>query len=329
MTEEDKLKKVEEYKITHDATIIGPKRWSERAQVCDVCESERKMCRANNLIYKIGDTYKKFGTPFLDNPKGVDTYRISSALCVCNECFPLFFPPFKVKKILITSGGTREYIDGVRVLTNISSGKLGALVADQFGSINNNIQRIPTPQFEIYFVYVKGSELPKIYSKYTHLIEVTDVESVYKVMEDLVPKMDVVIHPMAVSDFGFRPIHTKLKSNDLEAFIESLKERIYQTPKILFHIKEWNPNCFLISFKFEDGMTREELFESAIHSMEKNGSDIVVANDKSEMKELGIHKAYFLKKHLSVWTNEINPKMKEVSGKEEIAKVIFKIVNEI
>jgi len=35
-------------------------------------------------------------------------------------------------KVLITSGGTREYIDDVRVLTNISTGKLGATIANTF-----------------------------------------------------------------------------------------------------------------------------------------------------------------------------------------------------
>ena len=51
--------------------------------------------------------------------------------------------------------------------------------------------------------------------------------------------MDVVIHSMAVSDFGFKPISEKLKSNDPDAFIESLKIRIFKTPKILSQIKKW------------------------------------------------------------------------------------------
>ena len=35
-------------------------------------------------------------------------------------------------KILITSGGTTEYIDDVRVLTNISTGRLGAQIGTCF-----------------------------------------------------------------------------------------------------------------------------------------------------------------------------------------------------
>ena len=215
-------------------------------------------------------------------------------------------------KILITSGGTREYIDGVRVLTNISSGALGAKIATTFQ------EEWPVPKdlykndFELHFVYVKGSKLPKYDN--VKLYEVTDVQSVYDIMEKLVPEMDAVIHPMAVSDFGFRPIHTKLKSSDPEAFIESMKERIYQTPKILKHIKEWNPNCFLVSFKFEDGLTNKELLDIAFDSMNKNSSDIVIANDKKEMIESKEHVAYFCRKPNLVT---------KVISKSNIAKDIF------
>ena len=129
--------------------------------------------------------------------------------------------------------------------------------------------------------------------------------------------MDVVIHPMAISDFGFYHIKTKLKSNDPIAFIESLKNRIYQTPKILSYIKKWNPNCFLISFKFEDGLTTEELIQIANESMEKNQSDLVISNDKTEMVRNNSHTSYFCEKTTYV----------KIEGKEEIAKEIFRKIN--
>jgi phosphopantothenate-cysteine ligase len=235
-----------------------------------------------------------------------------------------------MKKILITSGGTREYIDEVRVLTNISSGKLGSLIADQFSIFNGPYSvSHKCNLYEVHFVYVKGSLKPFFEGDDVILHEVTDVKSVYDIMEKLVPEMDVVIHPMAVSDFGFTPIKTKLKSNDPEGFIQSMKERIYQTPKILSHIKEWNPNCFLISFKFENELTRDELLFSAEESMKKNGSDIVIANDKSEMKKLGVHKAYVIRKE-PVPTYGVYGRLDcELNGKDEIARKIFKIVNEL
>ena len=228
-----------------------------------------------------------------------------------------------MKKILITSGGTREMIDGVRCLTNISSGKLGSMILDECLCEDDKLDTNFSEKNEFHFVMVKGSVLPSsplvlFYNGIGKLVihEVTDVESVMLIMEELVPQMDVVIHPMAVSDFGFIPLHTKLKSNDPEAFIQSLKDRIYQTPKILSHIKKWNPKCFLISFKFEDGLEHDELIKVATDSMIRNQSDVVVANDKAEIKKNKNHTAYFI----------YNNKIEKIKDKKGIAKKITNII---
>jgi phosphopantothenate-cysteine ligase len=225
-----------------------------------------------------------------------------------------------MKKILITAGGTREYIDSVRVLTNISTGKLGAEIADLIVSENifgHSIQEFmngPEPKYEIYYVYAKGAVRPKRAHK---SYEVTDVISLMKVMEELIPQMDVIIHAMAVSDFGFKPANTKLKSNSPIDFIESLKERIFINPKIISYIKKWNPNVKLFSFKFEVGKSHQELVDIAYESLIKNNCDYVIANDKNEMKEKNSHITYLIDRN----KNEIF-----CDGKIEIANEIMKLI---
>ena len=232
-------------------------------------------------------------------------------------------------KILITSGGTREIIDGVRCITNISTGKLAVKILEELvgqEKINNIRSDKRLERMEFIFIHTKGSAMPpstiiESYDIDIKYIEVTDTQSAMDAMEELVPTVDVVIHPMAVSDFAFAPIKTKLKSNDPEAFIESVKERIYRTPKILSHIKEWNPNCFLISFKFEDGVDHDELIRIAFDSLLKNKSDIVIANEKQEMNNLGIHRAYFVTQG-----SVTAPDVLMVDGKPNIANKIVEIV---
>jgi phosphopantothenate-cysteine ligase len=232
-----------------------------------------------------------------------------------------------MKKILITSGGTIEHIDEVRVLTNISTGKLGSTIADTF------MENFLSENFdcEIHFVHVKGSELPKfnkfICEKRITYYEVTNVQSVYDVMEKLVPEMNIVIHPMAVSDFGFKPISTKLKSNDPDAFIQSIKDRIYQTPKILSMIKIWNPKCYLVSFKFENGLENDKLIKIATDSMLNNNCDLVIANDKAEMEKLGEHMSYFIRIDNRIDNQSIV--IQPVKGKKEIAIEIYNKIKEI
>lgn len=47
----------------------------------------------------------------------------------------------KTLNIVITSGGTSEYIDAVRKITNSGTGKLGSIIAEQI-SKNENINKI-------------------------------------------------------------------------------------------------------------------------------------------------------------------------------------------
>lgn len=228
-----------------------------------------------------------------------------------------------MKKILITSGGTREYIDDVRVLTNISTGKLGAKIAERFLS-ENKFERHKEAiiNYEVHYVAPETAAWPffksGIYHRDFTFHKITDVMSLYNTLAALVPQMDVVIHSMAVSDFSFNPIQAKLKSNDPMAFIESLKERIVMTPKIISRIKEWNPNCFLVGFKFEVGLQMKELINAALELMEKNKCNLVVANDKAEMIKLNAHIAYLI---------EGMSHHKIVSGKDKIADGIFDSVN--
>lgn len=210
-------------------------------------------------------------------------------------------------KILITSGGTTEYIDDVRVLTNISTGKLGAIIAEKLTIIGH----------EIFYVHAKNAALPNTLG--VHLHQIKDVDSLFKKMEEIVPNVDVVIHCMAVSDFGFIPSNIKLKSNDPQAFIDSLRDRIKINPKVLSNIKTWNSKCFLISFKFEVNQTHENLVKIARESMLKNCCDIVVANDKNEMVQSKSHIAYILKRDGS----EIR-----VESKHEIANSLAKIIED-
>jgi len=192
-----------------------------------------------------------------------------------------------MKKVLITSGGIREKIDEVRVLTNISTGKLGASIAEHF---------LDDLEWEVIYVHGKGSVLPleTMFHKGQVLktYEVSDTNSLLNTMKELVPNVDLVIHCMAVSDFTFKPLNSKLKSSSPEDFIESLRERIVKTPKILSMIKDWNPDCKIVSFKFEVAIPHEELIKIAMKSGIDNSCDVVIANDKDEMKKAGSHVAY-------------------------------------
>lgn len=221
------------------------------------------------------------------------------------------------KKIMITSGGTREYIDDVRVITNISSGALGARIAEEFY----------TQGARVFYLYGKGAVLPNCplgLSETGRLMteQFVTCNDLMESMKNLCIGlgMDAVIHSAAVSDFTFdRNIPVKLSSKDADGFIEHIRQTIVPTPKIVHMIKEWCPNTVLVSFKFTVGKSVRELQAIACDAGEKSKSDYVVANDKIEMNQLKRHRAYII----PIGTSAL--RIKVCDNKDNIAKSLTTI----
>lgn len=229
------------------------------------------------------------------------------------------------KKILVTSGGTQEYIDEVRVMTNISSGKLGAEIASTLIRNGANVYYLHganavCPDFSNVSFFSDGDPF--------YDISIKSAQDAYNAMERLVPDMDAVIHCMAVSDFTFkRDTALKCKSNDPQAFIDYMARTITKNPKIIGKVKEWNPNTCLIGFKFEVGIPNSELIDLAKASIEKNRCDLVVANDKDEFKRDACHTAYFVyapRPEFMIFNNPL-----KVSGKKQIAEEMAAFLKEV
>ncbi len=189
-------------------------------------------------------------------------------------------------KIIITSGGTLEYIDNVRVLTNTSTGRSGSIIAD----------RLANAGYEIYYVHGINAILPMNVNIIK--ISIDNVEKLILELEKIVPEADYIIHAMAVSDFTFIPLKDKLKSNSTEDFINSLKDRITKNPKVVKLFKLWNPNIKIISFKLESGKSENELLNIAEQSRIDNNSEFVVANDNILNDLVNDYFCYIVKKNV-------------------------------
>lgn len=221
-----------------------------------------------------------------------------------------------MKKVLVTAGGTQEYIDDVRVLTNISSGKLGALIANE----------LCVHDFRVFYICGKGSVMPNSSVYHTTIVRTANdaMEAMQKVIIN--EQIDAVVHSMAVSDFTFiRDKAIKCKSNNPSGFIEFMRQTITITPKIISFIKKWRPETFLVGFKFEVGISEEEIIALARDSIEKNGCDLVIANDKKEMEKMNSHIARF------VFSESMHSKFKDSisQNKYEIALNLRKVLEEV
>ena len=122
-------------------------------------------------------------------------------------------------KILITSGGTFEKIDSVRKITNMASGRLGALIADEFAKCGES-----SPQI----FYVCGESAIKPTASGVDIIEISSVKDLLYELTVLFEKhkFDAVIHAMAVSDYTvqkvIQPDGTGYESSEITS--ENLRE---------------------------------------------------------------------------------------------------------
>ena len=180
------------------------------------------------------------------------------------------------KKILITSGGTREDIDGVRFISNLSTGKTGAAIAKYFSQRNH----------EVTFLHAAGSFQPEANCT---KIEFNSFKDLDENLKNLLSSKsyDMVIHLAAVSDFSpvsieinknifALPIQRKVDS-DAETLTISLKRNFKITEKLRLYSK--NKNLFLVAFKLTTGAPLSERTDATKKLFDSSNVDFVVSND--------------------------------------------------
>lgn len=220
-------------------------------------------------------------------------------------------------KILITSGGTEEAIDTVRSITNMSTGKLGAKLANKLSKFED---------VEITFLSGERFKHPK--KKENIFVErIKGVNDVFSFLERNNKKYDVIIHAMAISDYRVDGVYKMMSNGELDEMnvdgkISSNEDcmfvKLEKTIKIVDYIKGiWGFKGLLISFKLLDGVSKEELLDIGNKQLLRTKSDYVVCNDLSDIKEEE-HKAYI-----------INEKgiIAECETKKEIAEAIIKVIH--
>jgi phosphopantothenoylcysteine decarboxylase/phosphopantothenate--cysteine ligase len=172
---------------------------------------------------------------------------------------------FSGLKLLITAGATMEHIDPVRVVTNRSSGKMGAAITEEALSRGA----------EVTLVYGSGTEAPPSRAR---LITVETTEQMHEaVVSELKSKnYDVAIAVAAAADWKpEKPYSYKVSSHELH----SLELKLKPTAKIIDSVRKVSPETFLVAFRAEHRLPKKELIESAYKRLQKAKADLIVVND--------------------------------------------------
>ena len=168
------------------------------------------------------------------------------------------------KKVLITSGRTIEKIDPFRVITNRSSGKMGAALTEAALLQGAEVTIVSGLHSATYSDFAKVIETE---SSNEMLVEVTK-----ELQEN---KFDFVICAGAVSDWKAKQVsQTKISTS-----VKELNLTLVPTQKIVDTVKEISPNSFLVAFRALSGLSDKEMVKDGIARMKQAKADMIAINE--------------------------------------------------
>ena len=173
------------------------------------------------------------------------------------------------KNILVTAGSTVEYIDPVRVITNLSSGKIGNAIAKEASNRGAKVT--------IVYGYTTAANYSSDSSDLKVIKATTTEEMCNIVVSEISSKTyDIAILAAAVTDFG----PEEKSSNKIDSRIDRLSLSLVPTRKIVDRIKDITKNdIFLVAFKAEYNVSDLSIVEKAYQKLEECDGDLIVAND--------------------------------------------------
>lgn len=176
----------------------------------------------------------------------------------------------KPMKVLVTSGGTQEPLDLVRVITNKSTGATGAAIADTLVSFG----------FDVTYVHAENAKLPQADCHKASFTSFRDLqETLWTLLQD--PDYKAVIHLAAVSDYSPAEVADHKISSDESEMILRLK----RNPKLVDQFREMakNPKLRVIAFKLT-AQANSNAQKAAVEKLFSHShANLVVQNDTSEM----------------------------------------------
>ena len=169
----------------------------------------------------------------------------------------------KDKKVLITSGRTKENIDPIRYLSNNSSGKMGYSLAQAAIDLGAEVTLISGPT---------NLEIPKGLKNF---IFVESALEMYEKVDEYFGDTDIFIACAAVADYRPKEYKKeKIKKSDSDLILE-----LVRNPDILFEMGKKKDKQLLIGFAAETN----DIKENALKKLEKKNLDFIVANNASTM----------------------------------------------
>jgi phosphopantothenoylcysteine decarboxylase/phosphopantothenate--cysteine ligase len=183
-------------------------------------------------------------------------------------------------KVLITSGATREPIDGVRFITNFSSGTTGAMLADSYHAAG----------YQVIYLHGIGATMPKSPCSGVSFESFRDLNSKLKLILSE-HRFSLIVHLAAISDYSVDQVildgyahdpHTLTKINSDSEISIKLKRNFKLINSLTSYSAPHKP--VIVGFKLTNTNSIPER-QNAIQKLASNPDiDIIVHNDLTEIK---------------------------------------------
>lgn len=185
----------------------------------------------------------------------------------------------KKLKMLITSGGTKENIDGVRFISNLSTGKTAAAIADY----------LSRREHDVTYLHASDAALP---NSNCRRIEYTSFDEINEKLRNILAEdsFDGIIHIAAVSDYSLdsvmignqkfsAPLKQKIDSDSNEITL-----KLKKNPKIINSLKSYsqNKNLKVVGFKLTNFSDEAVKLSMVKKLFDHSNCDFVVLNDQSD-----------------------------------------------
>lgn len=169
-------------------------------------------------------------------------------------------------RILITAGGTREYIDPVRFISNASSGRMGYALARAARRAGHKVTLITAPT---------GRRPPDGIK----LVEVETAAHMFEAVKKHFKKFDCLIMAAAVADYTpSRPAKMKIKKSG-----KSLTLKLKPTADILkWAGKHKKKNQIIVGFALED----KDIRSRAEKKLKEKNLEMIIANTTAAIGEV-------------------------------------------
>lgn len=249
---------------------------------------------------------REMGVTFISPKVEEEKAKIPEQEEIVETCIrKLYNNKLQGKKILITAGPTRAYIDGIRFISNPSSGKMGFSIALEAWRRGAEVQ------------LVHGSSLIQPPRIINNTVKVETAKEMYdKVTKSIQEnQFDYIILAAAMNDFIAEEIREEKVSSK-----ERWEIKLQPAEKLADKIKELAPSSQLILFKAEYEKSDKDLVDIAKRRMQEANSDFIVANDVSN-KKYGFESDF---NRVAISSNQELDEVKWFEGsKLEVAKTIL------